>query len=148
MSKIETVRAAMMQAMKEKDTGRKDALSMLLSALKAKEKDKRAPLTEAEEDAIVQKEIKQTKETMESAPQNRQNIKEECRVRLEVLSEFAPAAMGEEEIKNVLQGVLKELNIDTPAPAQKGVIMKALMPLVAGKADGQLVNRLVSELFV
>ena len=60
MSKIDVVRAAMVQAMKAKDKARKDSLSMLLSALKNAEIDKREPLTEAEEDAIVKKEIQLT----------------------------------------------------------------------------------------
>ena len=58
MSKIDTVRAAMMQAMKDKDKPRKDALSLLLSALKSKAIDKRADLTEEEENAVVFREIK------------------------------------------------------------------------------------------
>ena len=53
MSKIDTVRAAMMQAMKDKDKERKDALSLLLSALKSKQIDKRADLTEEEENAVI-----------------------------------------------------------------------------------------------
>ena len=63
MSKIDVVRAAMVEAMKAKDKARKDSLSMLLSALKNAEIDKREPLTEAEENSIVKKEIKQTQET-------------------------------------------------------------------------------------
>ena len=51
MSKIDTVRAAMMQAMKDKNKERKDALSLLLAALKSKQIDKRADLTEEEENA-------------------------------------------------------------------------------------------------
>ncbi len=54
MSKIDVVRAAMVEAMKAKDKERKDSLSMLLSALKNAQIDKReAPLTEDEENAIV-----------------------------------------------------------------------------------------------
>ena len=64
MSMIENVRSQMVEAMKSKDKDRKDALSMLLSALKNKAIDKRADLTEAEEFEVVKKEIKQTKETM------------------------------------------------------------------------------------
>ena len=68
MSKIDVVRAAMVEAMKAKDKERKDSLSMLLSALKNAQIDKReAPLTEDEENAIVKKEIKQVKETIETA---------------------------------------------------------------------------------
>ena len=55
MSKVEVVRAAMVQAMKAKDKARKESLSMLLSALKNAEIDKREPLTEAEENAVVEK---------------------------------------------------------------------------------------------
>ena len=66
MSKIDVVRAAMVAAMKSKEKERKDALSMLLSALKNAEIDKREPLTEDEENAVVKKEIKQLKETWES----------------------------------------------------------------------------------
>ena len=64
MSKIDVVRAAMVEAMKAKDKERKDSLSMLLSALKNAQIDKReAPLTEDEENAIVKKEIKQLRQT-------------------------------------------------------------------------------------
>ena len=79
MSKIDVVRAAMVEAMKAKDKERKDSLSMLLSALKNAQIDKReAPLTEDEENAIVKKEIKQTKETLELAPADRADIREEA----------------------------------------------------------------------
>ena len=68
MSKIDEIRAEMVKAMKEKDKERKDSLSMLLSALKNKAIDKREDLTEDEENEVIKKEIRQTKETMESAP--------------------------------------------------------------------------------
>lgn len=68
MSKIDVIRAEMMKAMKEKDAPRKVALSLLLSALKSKFIDKRADLTEDEENEVIYKEIKQAQETLESAP--------------------------------------------------------------------------------
>ena len=76
MSMIDTVRAAMVTAMKEHDKERKESLSMLLSALKNKQIDKREDLTEAEEFEVVKKEIKKAKETMELAPADREDIKE------------------------------------------------------------------------
>ena len=57
VSKINEVQQQMMAATKAKDAERKSALSLLLSALEAKAKDKRADLTEEEENAIIQKEI-------------------------------------------------------------------------------------------
>ena len=63
MSKIDEVRAEMVTAMKNKDKERKDSLSMLLSALKNKAIDKREDLTPDEENEVIKKEIRQTKET-------------------------------------------------------------------------------------
>lgn len=146
MSMIDVVRSQMMEAMKSKDKERKDSLSMLLSALKNKAIDKRADLTEAEEFEVVKKEIKQTKETMELAPFDRTDIKEECEKRLAVYQEFAPEEMSEEAIRAQIQEVLSVLGIDAPTGKDKGKIMKELMPRVKGKADGGLVNKIVGEM--
>ena len=127
MSMIDTVRAAMVTAMKEHDKERKESLSMLLSALKNKQIDKREDLTEAEEFEVVKKEIKQTKETMELAPADREDIKEQCSKRLAVYSEFAPEEMSEDEIKNTIQAVLNELGIAEPSARDKGKVMKERM---------------------
>ena len=144
MSKIDEVRAQMVAAMKNKDKERKETLSMLLAALKNKAIDKRSELTEAEENEVIQKEIKQTQETMD--PADRTDIKEECSRRLEVLKEFAPAQMGEEEIRAQIEEVLQSLGIENPTGKDKGKIMKELMPRVKGRADGALVNRLVGAM--
>ncbi len=148
MTKIEIVRAEMVKAMKAGDKGRKDALSALLTALKNVAIDKRADLTPEEEDAVVLKEIKQLKETLESAPADRTEIIEECTLRLAVLGEFAPVFLSEEEIKVIISEVLSGLEITEPTAKDKGRIMKELMPRVKGKADGKLVNDLVAALFV
>ena len=140
MSKIDEVRAAMVAAMKAKDKVRKDSLSMLLSALKNAEIDKRSPLTEEEENAVVKKELRQSKETYDLAPEERQDIREEMAARIAVYKEFAPEDMSAEQIAQVIQAVLAELGIEKPVGADKGKIMKVLMPRVKGKADGKLVN--------
>lgn len=146
MSMTDKVRAEMVTAMKNKDKERKDSLSMLLSALKNKAIDKREDLTEAEEFEVVNKEIKQTKETMETSPADRTDIIEQCRSRLAVYQEFAPAQMSEDEIKAVVQEVLSGLGIENPTGKDKGKVMKELMPKVKGRADGGLVNKIVGEL--
>ena len=133
--------------MKNKDKARKDSLSMLLSALKNAEIDKRSPLTEEEENAVVKKEIKQAKETMDTAPESRQDIREEARARMEVYKEFAPEDMSADQIKEVIAAVLAELAIEAPTPADKGKIMKVLMPKVKGKADGKMVNEILAGMF-
>ena len=145
MSMIDNVRSQMMEAMKQRDKDRKDALSMLLSALKNKAIDKREDLTEAEEYEVVKKEIRQTKETMESAPEDRVDIRQACQIRLAVYQEFAPEEMSEEAIREQVREVLSGLGITEPTAKDKGKIMKELMPRVKGKADGSLVNRIVGE---
>lgn len=145
MSKIDEIRAEMVTAMKNKEKERKDTLSMLLAALKNKAIDKREDLTETEEYEVIKKEIKQTKETMELAPEDRVDIKEQCRKRLEVLQEFAPEEMSEEAIREALAEVLAGLGIENPTAKDKGKVMKELMPKVKGKADGALVNQIVGE---
>jgi len=144
MSKIELVRAAMVEAMKAKDKDRKDSLSMLLSALKNAEIDKRSPLTEDEANAVIKKELKQTKETMDTAPADRTDIIEEARKRMEVYQEFAPADLTVDQITEIINEVLKELEIEAPTAKDKGRIMKVLMPLVKGKADGKVVNEVLA----
>ena len=146
MSKIDTVRAAMVAAMKAKDKPRKDALSMLLSVLKNAAIDKLSDLTEQEENMVILKEIKQTKETLESTPENRTDIIEECKLRIAVYEEFAPKMMDETEIKTVIAEVLASLEITTPTNKDKGRIMKNLMPKVKGKADTKLVNQILSSM--
>ena len=146
MSMIENVRSQMMEAMKNRDKDRKDALSMLLSALKNKAIDKRADLTPEEEYEVIKKEIRQTRETMDLAPADRTDIKEQCRARLAVLSEFAPEEMSEEAIRAVIKEVISDLGLTEPSAKDKGKIMKELMPKVKGKADGALVNKLTGEI--
>lgn len=145
MSKIDEIRAQMVKAMKEKDKERKDSLSMLLSALKNKAIDKREDLTEEEENEVIKKEIRQTKETMDSAPADRDDIRSQCEKRLAVYKEFAPEDLSEDAIREVIKGVLKDLAIESPTPKDKGKIMKELMPRVKGKAEGSVVNRIVGE---
>lgn len=148
MSKIDEVRAAMVEAMKAKDKPRKDGLSMLLAALKNFEIDKKdhTPITEEEANAVVKKEIRQTQETYELAPADRDDIREEATIRISVFKEFAPEDMGEDQIREIVISVLAELSIETPTSADKGKIMKVLMPKVKGKADGKVVNEVLASM--
>ena len=145
MSKIDEIRQAMVEAMKAKDKDRKDTLSMLLAALKNKAIDKRADLTEEEETQVVLKEIKQTKESLELTPVDRTDLIEDYKKRLAVLEEFAPKMMDADEIKAIVASVLADLAIEAPTAKDKGRIMKELIPKVKGKADGKIVNEIVSS---
>lgn len=146
MSKIDEVRAAMFEAMKNKEKDRKDTLSLLLGALKNKAIDKREDLTETEENEVIKKEIRQTKETMELAPADRTDIKEQCAIRIAILQEFAPAEMGEDAIRAEIMKVVATLGIEQPTARDKGKIMREVMSVLKGKADGSVISKIVGEL--
>ena len=133
MSKIDEVRSAMMAALKAGDKPRKDALSLLLSALKAKAIDKRADLTEEEENAVVYREIKEAKETLE------------CRSRIAVWSDFAPKRLDEEQTRAAVKEFLAEIGLPHPAPRDMGKIMKPLLAKLQGQAEGGMVSRILKE---
>lgn len=145
MSKMDEVRKAKVEAMKSKDKETNDTLSLLLAALKNKAIDKRADLTEEEEVQVILKEIKQTKESLDLTPADRTELIESTKRRIAVLESFAPKMMDSDEIKAIIASVLADLGIDAPTGKDKGRIMKELMPKVKGKADGKLVNEIVSS---
>ena len=130
MALMDDVRAGMMAAMKNKDKVRKDALSALLAAMKSKAIDNKGVLTDDDAIAVVAKEIKQLKETMETAPASYVEVKEECAAKIAVLSEFMPKQMDEEEIRATIKSVLDSLGLAAPTAKEKGIIMKNLMRIL------------------
>lgn len=142
MTKIDLVRQEMMKALKAGETQRKEALSLLLSALKKKNIDKRADLTEEEENAVVFKEIKEAQEAIDSAA-GRADIIEEAKLKIAVYTEFAPKRMGEEEVNALLADAMRELGIEKPSPQDKGKLIKAVMQKAKGTADGGTISKLV-----
>ncbi len=93
MGKIDLVRSEMMAAMKAKDKERKNVLSGLLTELKNFQINKMTELTEEDENHVVLKLIKQSKETLEMTPADRQDIIDECNYTIKVLEEYAPKMM-------------------------------------------------------
>lgn len=140
---VETIRKEMYAAMKEGNKEKKDTLSLLISALDLKAKEKREALTEDEEYSVLRKEVKQTTETIESCTPDRTDIIDKCKTRIEIIESFLPKLMDEEEIRKTIETVFYNLNLENPSKSDKGIIMKNLMPLVKGKADGKLVNTIL-----
>ena len=126
---------------------RKDSLSLLVSALNSKAKEKLAELTESEELSVLQKELKQTKETLEFAGSDRPDIINKCNFRISVIESYLPKQMDESDIRNIIDEVISNLSIESVTKGDKGRIMKDLMPKVKGKADGKLVNSILETYF-
>ncbi|MFL0507471.1 GatB/YqeY domain-containing protein [Ureibacillus sp. 179-F W5.1 NHS] len=128
-------------AMKEKNVIAKGVLTLLKSALDKAEKEKGSALTTEEEVAVVNREIKQTNQSLDGAKQaNREDLIEKEEVKLALLKSFLPKQLSEEEITAVLTeaGVTSGLNM--------GEAMKIAKPLLAGKADGATISKVVKSL--
>ena len=142
--KFEEIRQAMIAAMKSHDRPRKEALSSLIEAIKkvAIDEGHRDDITDEFADRVILKEIKSVQEQIDTCPESRQDLKEEYQLKHDVMTEFAPKQMSEDEIRQVLT----ESYADVIAPGNKGMIMKTVMAEFKGKADGKLVSQVVADL--
>ena len=143
---MEQLQKDMIAAMKAKDKPRKEAISSLVSAVKKAAIDAgcRDDIKEDMVDQVILKELKTVKEQIDTCPADRTDLKEEYQARYDIIAKYAPKQMDEAEIKEVVASVLAEMGLDAPTAKDKGKIMKNLMPKVKGKADGKLVNEIVS----
>ena len=141
---LATLQSAMVAAMKAKDKPRKDAISALVSAVKKAGIDAgcRDDIPTSMVDQVILKELKSVKEQIDTCPDSRADLKEEYQFRYNVMQEFAPQQMSAEEVKAVLQEKFAEVL----ATKNKGMIMKAVMAELKGKADGKVINQVVAEL--
>ncbi len=141
---IKELQTAMIAAMKAKKKARKDTISGLIAAVKKAAIDEgcRDDIPEAMVDAVILKELKTANEQIETCPADRTELLEEYKAKAEVITEFAPKQLSEEEIK----AVLTEKFADVIATKNKGMIMKSVMGELKGKADGKLISKIVAEL--
>ena len=141
---FETLQKDMIAAMKAHDKTRKDAISTLVSASKkiAIDEGKRDDIPEEVVDRAILKEVKSVKEQLDTCPDERAELKAEYQARYDIMQEYAPKMLSEEEIESII----KEKFADVLATGNKGQIMKAVMGELKGKADGKLINQVVSKL--
>lgn len=146
--KLETLQAAMIAAMKNKDKERKDTLSSLIGAVKKTAIDKlcKDNITEDLVGEVILKEKKTVQEMIDTCPVERTDLLKQYTERLKVIDEFAPVLMtDEEEIKNTITTLLSDNQIEV-MKANKGQIMKTIMPVMKGKADMKIVNKVIEEM--
>ena len=141
---FETLQKDMVAAMKARDKERKESISSLISAVKkvAIDEGKRDNIEEELVDRVILKELKTAKEQLDSCPADRTDLIEEYQNRYNVIKEYAPAMMSEEEVR----ALIMEQFADVVASKNKGMIMKNVMPELKGKADGKVINEVVSQL--
>ena len=147
MSLTEKIAGDLMAAMKAQDKGRLEALRAAKTAfiLAKAERGSDAVLTADEEIKIIQKLVKQRKESAAIyREQNRADLYEKEESEAAVLEGYLPARMSEEELVKVLKGIIER--IGAKAPSDMGRVMGVATKELAGKADGKEISALVKQL--
>ena len=144
MSKKTELEAGLTQAMLDKNVVSRNTLRLVLSAVKEAEILKKSELEDAEIIGILQKQQKSRQESLDEAEKvGRNDLADEAKSELTVLENFLPAAMDETELITLIEDAIHESKASSPA--DMGNVMKILIPLVKGRADGGVISKLVRE---
>ena len=144
MTLIARLEDELKDAMKERDGERRDALRLILNALRTSEKELQRPLHDDEELQVLQRERKRRLEAIEAfraAGREEQAEREEDE--LDVLEEFMPEPLSEDELEGIVDDAIAENG--ATSMRDLGRVMADAMPQVAGRADGSAVSQLVRE---
>jgi len=142
MSLKERINEDMKAAMRARDTGRLAAIRLLLSAIKQREVDERTTVDDAGVTAIIEKMIKQRKDSISQfEAAGRTDLVEQERAEMGVLAAYMPAQLSEAEIAEQVQAVVAE--VGAAGPQDMGKVMAALKGKLAGRADMTAVSALV-----
>ena len=133
------------QAMKDGDTKKRSVLRLLLSSVHNAEISKQSALDNSDVLGIIAKEVKQHHESIDAFKLgNRSDLVEKEESELAILQAYMPQQMTREEIIEAVREVITR--VGAQGPADKGKVMKELMPAMKGKADGKVINDVVTEL--
>jgi len=132
-------------SMKNKDTIRKNTITMIRAAIKQKEVDERIQLDDDGIIEIISKQLKEKKNVIEDFKRGqRQDLVEQTEKEMEILLEYLPKQLSEEDIRRIVMKTVKEVNASSMKDI--GLVMKSVMPKLKGKADGSTVNKIVKEI--
>ena len=132
------------EAMKNKDTLMKDTITMLRAAILQVEKDNLKTLNDDEICGIVAKEVKKRKESVtEYENAGRQDIADNLKREIEILSKYLPEQLSEEEIAKMVDEAIAESG--ATSPRDMGKVMGIIRHKTQGKADGKVVSDIVKE---
>jgi uncharacterized protein len=144
MTLIAEIEEDLAEAMRERDSVRRDTLRLILASLRGAEKELMRSLSDEEELQVLQRERKKRIEAAEAfrtAGREEQAEKEEDE--LEILEEYMPEPLSEEEIEEIVDNVIAEVGATNMR--HLGRVMADVMPQVAGRADGSAVSQIVRE---
>ena len=144
--KLETIQESIKIAMKTHATLEVETLRSVVAAVKKAAIDKRCEITEELVDEMLLKEVKIIKEQIETCPATRPEMLEEYEHRLMIVENFAPKLVTDPiEITAMVEATLVKAGVDIET-ANKGQIMKAVMPVLKGKVDMKIANQIITTL--
>jgi uncharacterized protein YqeY len=144
MSLIVRLEDDLKQAMVARDAQRRDALRLILASLRSAEKELQRPLHDDEELQVLQRERKRRVEAAEAfRAAGREEQAENEEQELNVLEEFMPAPLSDDEIEEIIDDAIAE--VGATSMRDLGRVMADVMPQVSGRADGSVVSQLVRE---
>lgn len=164
MSFKKKIQADIKKAMQDKDVLKVSVLRMAMANILNKEKEKRAKLnkagdlpaggedkldelsqlTDEEIIEVISSEAKKRKDSIEQYQKgNREDLAEQEKKELDILNDYLPEQMDEEEIRKIVKQKIEELGAS--APQETGKVMGAIMPQLKGKADGNVISKIVQE---
>lgn len=132
-------------AMRDKDTIRKDCIQMIRAAILKIEKDKHITLDDEGIAEVLAKELKSARDTLtEFEKSDREDLINKVKTEIEIIQQYLPEQLTEEQVEVIVKDAIQE----TGALSAKdmGKIMKVVMPKVKGRADGNLVNAIAKKL--
>jgi uncharacterized protein len=144
MSLIVRLEAELKEAMAARDAERRDTLRLILTSLRSAEKELQRPLHDDEELQVLQRERKRRTEAAEAFRAGGRDEQAEAEEReLDVLEEFMPEPLSEEELETIVDDVIAE--VGATSMRDIGRVMADVMPQVSGRVDGSAVSQLVRE---
>lgn len=142
---LEVLQKEMIAAMKSGNKLRKEAISSLVGAIKKAAIDEkcRENIPEDLVNKVILKEKKTMQDMIDTCPASREDLLSEYKGRMEVITEFFPSMMSEEDVQKTIRemiasGEIVQMNV--------GAIMKVVMPKLKGKAEGKTINKVVSDI--
>ena len=144
MSITERIAEELKQAQKKGDQVKLSTLRMLKSELKYKEIEKGKPLTEEDEIQVLSTSAKKRQDSITQFKQgNRPDLVAQEESELKVVQSYLPEQLSEQDLHNLVEEAIRE--VEAKAKSDLGKVMKSLMPKVKGRADGKLVNQIVTS---
>ena len=144
MTLSEKINNVLKEAMKCKDSFRLSVIRMVKGAMQLAKPNPREELTDDDVIAVISKQIKMRNDSIkEFESAGRDDLAEQNRREIEILNTYMPKQLSTEELTEIIDKVFNE--VKPTSQKDMGLIMKNISPLVKGKADMSLVNKLVKE---